>query len=231
MHVLWDVWNEADDPIFWKRSQKQFFETWRLAVVKIRSLDPDAVIVVPSTGLSPYLDEFLLYARDKSMLPDVVSWHELWPGNLEHDHVGTVRRFMAANGIADRPVSINEFQQAAERHRLGFVVAVVKSLGGLRAPHSAAYACWDDPAGYSECAEATLDGLLTIDGKPRAGWFMHKGYADITGILLKVSGGHPWIRTIAGGQHHSREPSSFQRVGCLSHQAWRRLTLDTSLQE
>jgi hypothetical protein len=48
------------------------------------------------------------------VLPDVVSWHELWPGNLEHDHVAAVRRFMASNGIADRPVSINEFQQTAE---------------------------------------------------------------------------------------------------------------------
>jgi hypothetical protein len=197
MHVLWDIWNEADDQTFWKRSQMQFFETWRRAAAKIRSLDPDVVIVGPSTGLGQYLNEFLLYARDKNVLPDVVSWHELWPGNLEHDHVGTVRRFMAANGIADRPVSINEFQQAAERHRPGFVVAWLSHLEEEHAD-SAAYACWDDPADYSDCSEATLDGLLTIDGKPRAGWFAHKGYADITGMLVKVSRFGSKIAGVAG---------------------------------
>ncbi len=185
--VLWDVWNEPDDETFWKRNQQQFFETWRRAVVKIRRLDPDAVIVGPSasTGVWDYLHEFLLYAKEKDVLPDVVSWHELYPGNLEHNHAAAVRLFMSANGIAERPVSINEFQQAEGRHKPGFVVAWLTHLEEEK-PDSAAYTCWDDPLGHSNCWEPTLDGLLTIDKETRPGWFAHKGYVDITGTLVQV---------------------------------------------
>jgi hypothetical protein len=199
--VLWDVWNEPDDETFWKRNQQQFFETWRRAVVRIRRLDPDAVIVGPSTGLGDYLREFLLYAKEKDVLPDVVSWHELWPGNLEQNHAASVRMFMSLNGIPERSVSINEFQQADGRHKPGVVVAWLTHVEEEK-PESAAYACWDDPLGYSDCWEPTLDGLLTIDKETRAGWFAHEGYADITGTLVQVdSQAHsigPKIAGVAG---------------------------------
>jgi hypothetical protein len=44
----------------------------------------------------------------------------------------------------------------------------------------------------------TLDGLLTRDGLPRAAWFAHKGYAEITGQLVHVEVSGFRIAGIAG---------------------------------
>ena len=66
------------------------------------------------------------------------------------------------------------------------------------APESAAYACWADREGYSNCEAYTLDGLLDREGVPRASWFAHKGYAEITGHLVKVEVSGSRIAGIAG---------------------------------
>ena len=60
------------------------------------------------------------------------------------------------------------------------------------------YACWPDLEGYSNCEVDTLDGLLTRDGLPRAAWFAHKGYAEITGQLVNVEISGSRITGIAG---------------------------------
>ncbi len=118
--------------------------------------------------------------------------------SLDHpDDVSDVRQFMAKQGIPPRPISINEFQYSEGKHRPGLTVWWLAHME-TEAPESASYACWPDPAGYSDCDSPTLDGLLTRDGEPRAVWFAHKGYADITGLLVEVGVSEAGIAGIAG---------------------------------
>ncbi|MEQ1654299.1 MAG: hypothetical protein ABL983_02230 [Nitrospira sp.] len=197
LQLQWDIWNEPDSSQFWDRSAEQFAEAWKRAVVIIRRLSSKAEIVGPSLANGPwhYLYGFLLAARDENVLPDIVSWHD-W--SLDHPpDVSTVRQFMAAQGIAPRPISINEFQGAKGKQQPGLLVWWLSHIEA-EGPESAAYSCWPDPAGYSDCDLPTLDGLLTRDGKPRAVWFIHQAYADLSGKLVEVMTQDRSIAGLAG---------------------------------
>lgn len=197
LQLNWDIWNEPDHSQFWGRSSRQFFETWKRAVRTIRRVNPQAIIVGPSLANGPcnYLYGFLLSAHAHHVLPDIISWHDM---DLDHpNNVVNVRQFMAKHGIPDRPISINEFRYSDGTHRPGHLVWWLSHIEE-EAPESAAYACWADREGYSNCEAYTLDGLLDREGVPRASWFAHKGYAEITGRLVKVEVSGSRIAGIAG---------------------------------
>lgn len=197
LQLHWDIWNEPDHRQFWDRSAEQFFETWKRAVRTIRRVDPKAIIVGPSlaNGPSHYLYSFLLSAHAENVLPDIISWHDM---ELDHpNNVVNVRQFMAKRGIPDRPISINEFRYSDGTHHPGIIVWWLSHIEE-EAPESAAYSCWPDREGYSNCETYTLDGLVTRGGLPRAAWFAHKGYAEITGQLVHVEVSGFRIAGIAG---------------------------------
>lgn len=193
LSVQWDIWNEPDYSVFWDRSAEQFNEAWKRAFHKIRSVDPTAIIVGPSLSRGPwhYLYEFLLIAKANNVVPDVVSWHDY---ALDHPQdIKNVRTFMNSYRIGDRPISLNEIKDEG-KYSPGIIVwwlAHVEEEGA----DSVAYACWPDIAGYSECDSPTLDGLMTLAGRPRAGWYAHREYANISGELVKVS---PTDKTLTG---------------------------------
>ena len=197
LQLQWDIWNEPDSNNFWNRSGEQFFETWKRAVRTIRRVNPRAIIVGPSLSKGPchFLYGFLLSAHAEKVLPDIIPWHD-----MDSDHpnnVVNVRQFLAKHGIPDRPISINEFKYSGGTHQPGLTVWWLSHIEE-EAPESAAYACWPDLEGYSNCEADTLDGLLTRDGVPRAAWFAHKGYAEITGQLVNVEIPGHRIAGIAG---------------------------------
>ena len=155
LQLNWDIWNEPDHSQFWGRSSRQFFETWKRAVRTIRRVNPQAIIVGPSLANGPcnYLYGFLLLAHAHHVLPDIISWHDM---DLDHpNNVVNVRQFMAKHGIPDRPISINEFRYSDGTHRPGHLVWWLSHIEE-EAPESAAYACWPDREGYSNCEVDTL---------------------------------------------------------------------------
>ena len=197
LQLLWDIWNEPDLKQFWDRGAEQFFETWKRAVRTIRRVNPKAIIVGPSLSNGPfhYLYGFLLSAYADNVLPDIISWHDM---NIDHpNNVVNVRQFLVKHGIPDRPISINEFKYSDGTHHPGLTVWWLSHIEE-EAPESAAYACWPDLEGNSNCETETLDGLLTRGGLPRAAWFAHKGYAEITGQLVNVEISGSRIAGIAG---------------------------------
>lgn len=197
LQPLWDIWNEPDHPQFWDRSAEQFFEAWKRAVHAVRRVNPKAIIVGPSLAKGPshYLYGFLLSAHAENVLPDIISWHDM---ALDHpNNVINVRQFLAKRGIPDRPISINEFRYSDGTHHPGHLVWWLSHIEE-EAPESAAYSCWPDREGYSNCETDTLDGLLSHDGLRRAAWFAHKGYAEIAGQLVGVGSSGFKVTGIAG---------------------------------
>ena len=50
-HLIWDVWNEPDQPYFWNGTREQFYATYRVAYEAVRTeLGPSAVISGPSVS-------------------------------------------------------------------------------------------------------------------------------------------------------------------------------------
>jgi hypothetical protein len=193
--VDWDIWNEPDQPIFWKRSREQYLETWVHAYRKLRELDPKATIVGPSVGVftGELMEQFLLYAKAHNALPDVLSWHEMSPYTYGYksipQHVSYLRAFMKRHGIKIQRISLNEIVGPHLCSNPGvhaWFFAAIEDAG----VESACHACWDEPGRPNSGYAQTLDGLLTYpERQPRSVWWIYKEYADVTGTLMSVTPG------------------------------------------
>lgn len=194
--IEWDIWNEPDYPVFWGRDQAQFFQTWKHAVELIRSRDPNAVIVGPSVSQyntadsGKYIKDFLIFARDNNVLPNVLIWHDLYdPSNLSST-VADIRNYMAANGIPNLPIDLNEYVGDAEWVKPGKHVRYMAELERAGVRH-AAHAVWDEVAGdywSNGLQPGNLCHLMTLDSghSPRAAWQLYKAYADLSGTMINV---------------------------------------------
>jgi len=210
--IEWDIWNEPDNGDFWARTQSQFFETWKHAYQRIRAKDPTAVIAGPSIAffvtpaLPPvrggWLKQFLLYAKDPdgnpltndSVLPDIISWHEMGNPKEIPDQVKMIRDFMAANGIPDRPIDVNEYQGPGDSLMLspGNTVQFLSQFESTDIRH-AIRACWDDASGTGNINglyPGRLDNIMTTSPfLPRAVWHVYNSYAGMSGKKVSVSQG------------------------------------------
>ncbi len=82
----------------------------------IKDLDPGARVAGPNTCLLwPEVRDFLEFARDHDVLPDVVTWHELSSPAEIRTNVARYREMERALGIGPLPVNINEY---AHSHHL-----------------------------------------------------------------------------------------------------------------
>ncbi len=211
-NIEWDIWNEPDLTYFWGRSQAQFFATWKHAYERIRAKDPGAVIVGPSIGYfstnavpsvwGGWIKQFLLFAKDPdgnpvtndSVLPDIVSWHEMVNPKEIPEQVKMIRGFMAANGIADRPIDVNEYQGPGENLMLspGNTVQFLSQLEKTDIRH-AIRACWNDndaDGNTNGLFPGRLDNIMTPSPfQPRAVWHVYNSYAGMSGKKISVSQG------------------------------------------
>lgn len=189
----WDIWNEPNSQRYWGRSRAQFAEMWRRTVIRIRRMDRDAVIVGPSLdGYNPkLLRAFLVYAHRNRVLPTVLSWHEFSSDKGGYKqipaHVEEMRRFMRRNRMPVLPITINEAIGANLQNQPGATVWFLAMLESAKV-HGACHACWDEgDSGVNNCRTPSLNGLLTPDTlQPRSTWWAYKGYADITGRLVRL---------------------------------------------
>lgn len=185
-HPQYEIWNEPDQSFFWGRSVSQYEQMWKHAYQAIRSVDPNAVIVGPSTAQfsdNGFLDvpEFLTWAKANKVLPSVVSFHEFNSGYVISD-VNDLKAFGAKNGIDVSRVSTNEYSNESEATRPG---ALPRYFGGIETAgvESAARSCWGD-----NCFNNSLDGLLA-NGKPLSTWWTYQRYAAMQGTVVSTKSG------------------------------------------
>jgi hypothetical protein len=199
-NVAWDIWNEANVENYWNpagtavEKKLRFFETWKRAWLMIKALDPNAIIVGP--GNSAYLsmpnrlfsvEEFLIFARDNGVLPDILSWH-VWDEDTIIPDTNRARTFIADNNINIEKISISEYGGRSQHTMPGVFVWYFANLEQAGVD-MAMRACSVDPNGCSTCWNVSLDGLLTLpELEPRSTWWVYKSYADMTGTLVKVTG-------------------------------------------
>eukprot|EP01045_Picozoa_sp_COSAG04_P010253 COSAG04_NODE_622_length_11834_cov_56.658969_5_plen_461_part_00 len=199
--VQWDIWEEPNWHGWWNASngsQAQFFETWRYAVRRLRTIDPMAQIVGPSLNKydpstnppTNWLQPFLLFAQQENVLPDILTWHEILPSQGPRSiawHAEDARSFMRQHGIAVRGIGINEVGSSDRQTNPGLVVWYLASLEAANVSF-AARACWqDDAETVNNCRTQTLDGILTPHFQPRATYWAYRRYAELAGELISVA--------------------------------------------
>ncbi len=197
---IYDIWNEPDIPPFWspegtkQEKVERFFETWKRAYAIIRELAPNSQIVGPSIAYfdNPKrsmfkIEQFLLYARDNDVLPDILSWHEGWKPDTVEPRIEYIKTFMSENDIDIKHISISEYGGLYDQFAPGVYVqyfAALERAGVI----SAVKTTWpEEQGGCSNAWNATLGGLVTYpQRKPRSNWWAYKGYAQVSGQFLKV---------------------------------------------
>lgn len=190
MVVQWDIFNEPTPGGFWAApgGTPQYLEAWRRAVVKIRSLDPNADIIGPGMAgfHTEFLKEFLRFCKKHQVLPDVLMWHDT---HRFSENVKYCKQLLAKEGIRITRFAISEYTGPANSNNAGYSAMAFADLERAQV-ESACRTVNNDPHApdVNIAIHHTLGGLVTPHTfKPRATWWVFKRYADMTGRLYAVT--------------------------------------------
>jgi hypothetical protein len=178
----WELWNEPDwtwDSV----AAGPFEDGWTRTHRAVRALDPDTPVVGPSFSLwsDALMAGFLASAKRAGTLPDVISWHELQPGRAGWSeiagHIASYRAIAKSLGIAERPISINEYAAKDAIDVPGTLVHFLAAFetGGI---DNAARAYWYE--------SGTVGGLLTGDDEPTGTYWLYDWYGAMRGDMVRV---------------------------------------------
>ncbi|MGE6574591.1 CBM35 domain-containing protein [Paenibacillus xylanexedens] len=188
----YELWNEPDGT--WNtQAAGSFNEGWKKTYLRIKEKDKNTNIIGPSITQynESWLRDFLTYARDHDVLPDIISWHELGApeGNYINgpapqyisNHIEAYRAIETELGIAHLPISINEYgvvdEQAVPGNMMRYIAEFERSD-----VDTANIAFWFRPG--------RLSNLVTDTGSPNGAWWMYKWYGDMSGQMAMTTPAH-----------------------------------------
>ena len=212
--LIWDVWNEPDDPKlpYWKGTFEQFCETYKRAYRVLREeLGPDVMIGGPS--FSRYdrslLTRFLNYCKANSCEVNFLSWHELDETTITSipERLDEARRLFVNNreyaDLKIKEIQINEIIGGDVQYSPGAILGYFYYLEKGKAD-GASKACWEDSRGKSNCDGGALDGLISTDTfQPRAAWWAYKTYADGAASRVISTSTNPKVVALGSSQSDS----------------------------
>jgi hypothetical protein len=177
--AAWAPWNESTGT--WNAAKNGSFEDfWVHTYRLIRSLDPTTPIQGPS-----YSDDisearqFFTVAKQTDTLPDILAWHELIRSSKIVGDLATIKGILSDLGIAERPISIEEYAAPAEAGIPGSLVGYIAKFERLGI-HDAELPFWNQ--------SGTLGDLLTQrDGVPNGAFWLYKWYADMSGDMVSTT--------------------------------------------
>jgi hypothetical protein len=196
----WDVQNEPSAEVLLggaPATEELLFEQYRRAAAVIHQRLPHARVIGPTSayirfgsGLSD-VDDFL----DRSVAAGVpiggLAWHEIGGGCLGYcdgspravlQHADDARASLAARGLDDVPLHVNEWGAPWNHQQPGAAVGYLSSLAHADID-VANPTCWVTESADSCFARpGMLGGRLLADGRtPTDVWFAHRAYAEMTG--------------------------------------------------
>jgi hypothetical protein len=175
----------GSDPARYAAERDRFFADWATVYHRIRSIDPGARIVGPNeTGFdSRFLPDFLAWAKQHGVLPDIASWHELSPNFMAgwRGHYDGYRAIERQVGVGPLPISINEYANRRDLTVPGQLVQWVSRFENSKVDADQPY--WD--------VASNLAGNVVQTNQPNGGWWFFKMYADLTGDTVAVTPPNP----------------------------------------
>ncbi|MEU9063044.1 CBM35 domain-containing protein [Streptomyces sp. NPDC048430] len=181
------IWYElgVEDQATYEVNRDRFFKDWKTVYERIRAVDPDARIAGPNEASyhSRLLTDFLAFAKEENVLPEVMTWHELGSGSLRdfQGHYDTYRATEKRLGIEPLAVNINEYANRRDLSVPGQLVQWVSMFERNKVHADQAY--WD--------AAGNLDGNVVHTNIPNGGWWFFRWYAGLSGSTVKVTPPRP----------------------------------------
>eukprot|EP01050_Picozoa_sp_SAG11_P009502 SAG11_NODE_897_length_6637_cov_8.510320_2_plen_679_part_00 len=211
-HGSWGISNEPNDG-FWPGCKSgcttpdpAWLEIWNRTVRLIRAADQTAIIVGPSinTFSLEFLTPFVSYAVANGVMPDMLDWHELSPGNGSDipQHHATMRRWLRENHPTFANISIGHGETIPSTSRL-WAGETLGALAGLERA-GAAFGIhsnwgesgpgWEPQGHYKQCG---FEELVTCNDQPPAGsdatrqpracYLVYAAYGNTSGVMAPVS--------------------------------------------
>jgi hypothetical protein len=170
----------------------KFESDWTTIYHRIKTDDPTAVIAGPNTAnYYPQLfSDFLTYAKNNGVLPDIITWHELSPSSISNfpTNLASVKSIESGLGIS-LPVNIDEYADRRDLSDPGQLVQWISMFE--KAKVDADQAFWDVADNYSDNAVET--------DKPNGSWWLYDWYGQLTGDTVAVTPPSPGtVDTLAG---------------------------------
>lgn len=191
--TYWDVLNEPELFQIPGVTTERVLEAYKRAYTVIRATDPQAKISGPSTGNSyvPFMQTFLVYARDNNLRLDAISWHEFTNPESVPENIVYMKQLIKEYGLttpsgAVPELHINEYAFASNHlipgWTVGWLYYLDKNMGDLA---WTSRSCWKLPPGIVgrtpyDCL-TWLDGLLTPPGQPAPLYWVHRAQAEMSG--------------------------------------------------
>lgn len=185
----YELWNEPN----WTyqkingRTQEDYFKLWDATYKEVKKLDPDAVIVGPSTSAwdKGWMDKYFAHVTEAKTVPDVISWHLLgggseWTPAGFKGNVADLHALETKYGIdQNTKILINEYSEPQETAVPGKMIDYIQAFENVPQVDGADLAFWYN---YGR-----MDNLLTDQQKPNGGYWLYKWYGDMSGQMDKTS--------------------------------------------
>jgi len=187
-NAIYDIWNEPNHPSYWKGSEADFFNAFKVAHDVIRSLPggDQALISGPSTaGLDKeYIQRFLTFCVNNNIKLDILSWHDFRNGDklmqLKSDIQWAKDNWMKKYpSLGIKKVQLNEIIGPKDQYSPLVPLMYFNALEQSGAD-AACKGCWPNSKGVSNCNNNSLDGLINEAGQPRSIWWSYKYYNEST---------------------------------------------------
>ncbi len=181
--IEYDIWNEPDSSFYWPRSEGQWFQAYDACYDAIRAVNPNAVIIGPSTtgGPDTFFGDFVAHVKSNGRIPTYVDFHILGNGHDPVADVNTARGLLSGVNYAGIEVPEFDYQNFSVNNEAASGLAWDLARFERAGVTSAGHAC-------GNCFGGTLDDAL-VNGNTTGGWWVYHRYADITGHLLPVTAG------------------------------------------
>jgi hypothetical protein len=160
-----------------------FREFFSQSYVKLKQLDPTAVVIGPSFAWYTHnaMQDFLSYQKAQNTLPEIVAWHQLLSENFTANF-NDYRAIESSLGISARPISINEYSGAghsADEGKPGVTAPLIAKFERLKID-TAMQSFWGPTPGL-------LGSLLSNYTQRNGGWWFYKWYGDMSGNMVNVT--------------------------------------------
>ncbi|MGQ4332563.1 CBM35 domain-containing protein [Streptomyces hayashii] len=161
-------------------NRDRFFRDWKRVYRRILAIDPAARIAGPNETAYHHrlMADFLAFAQRESVLPQILTWHELGPDSLRdfQGHYDDCRSVERRLGIAPLRISVDEYANRRDLSVPGQLVQWVSMFERNKVYANQAY--WD--------AAGNMDGNVVHTNVPNGGWWFFRWYAGLTGDTVRV---------------------------------------------
>jgi hypothetical protein len=170
----------------WSTHRERFFADWEAAYHLIREIIPGARIAgLGEANYNPQrVTDFMTWAAERDVLPDIMTWHELDKGDLAtfSGHLAHFRALERSLGLPEMPVNVTEYSPwRSDTGVPGRMLRWISLFETYKVDAQVAY--WTAAGNLSDHTSRTQGG--------NGAWWLLKWYGDLTGETVEAISPRP----------------------------------------